>query len=137
MQRVLHRLPLAAAAVLAFGACGGGSGSAPSGGGQGTITGLVVKGPIQAATVTAYPLDGNMNRGASLANAPTMPDGTFTLSVPPYNGALEVVAFGGTYPEEAVGVPVQLTHELSIVVPGFQSGASVDVTISPISSIAR
>lgn len=131
------RVPLAAAAVLALSACGGGSGSTPGGGGQGTITGLVVKGPIQAATVTAFPLDASMNRGTALANAPTMPDGTFTLSVPPYNGALEIVAFGGTYPEEAVGVPVQLTHELSFVVPAFQSGASVTATVSPISSVAR
>jgi hypothetical protein len=78
-----------------------------------------------------------MNRGTALANAPTMPDGTFTLSVPPYNGALELVAFGGTYAEEAVGVPVQLTHEFSFVIPAFQSGASATVTISPISSIVR
>lgn len=131
------RVPLAAAAALALGACGGGSGPAASGGGQGTIKGLVIKGPIQAATVTAFPLDASMNRGTALANAPTMPDGTFTLTVPPYNGALEVVAFGGTYPEEAVGVPVQLTHELSFVVPAFQSGASVSATVSPVSSIAR
>ncbi len=132
-----HLRHLLAAVALALSACGGGSGPRPGGGSQGTITGLVVKGPIQAATVTAYPLDASMNRGAAISNAPTMPDGTFTLSIPPYNGALEVVAFGGTYPEEAVGVPVQLTHEFSIVIPGFQSGASVTVTISPISSMAR
>lgn len=118
-------------------ACGGGNPVHANGGGQGTITGLVVKGPVAAATVTAYPLDESMNRGTALSNAPTTPDGTFTLTVPPYNGALEVVAFGGTYPEEAVGVPVQLTHEFSVVVPGFQSGASLTVTVSPISSIAR
>jgi hypothetical protein len=128
-------VPLLIPSLLA--GCGGGNPVQANGGGPGTITGLAVKGPIQAATVTAYPLDASMNRGAALANAPTGPDGTFTLSVPPYNGALELVAFGGTYPEEAVGVPVQLTHELSIVVPGFQSGASVSVTISPMSSVAR
>lgn len=134
--RVL-RPPLAVVALVATCACGGGSGAEPTGDGHGAITGVVVKGPIQAATVTLYPLDSSMNRGPPLANTSTMPDGTFTLSVPPYNGALEVVAFGGTYPEEAVAVPVQLTHELSIVIPGFVSGAAESVTVSPISSIAR
>jgi hypothetical protein len=118
-------------------ACGGGTRLHAEGGGTGTITGLVVVGPVKAATVTAYALDPKMNRGAALAEAVTTSEGTFTLNVPPYNGALELVAIGGSYPDEAVGVPVQLTHELSFVIPTYQSGASVTATISAISSVAR
>jgi hypothetical protein len=89
------------------------------------------------ATVTAYRLDAGMIRGTALATATTSSDGAFTLTIPPYNGHIEVVAAGGVYPEEAVGVNVQLTRDLSAVVPSFQAGSVVSVTVSPISSIAH
>jgi len=128
---------LVSLAVAALAACGGGEGASPkktSDGGK--ITGLVVKGVVQNATVTAYRLDASLTRGAALGYGPTGADGTFSLSVPPYNGPVEVVANGGTYLEEAVGVPVQLTRELSSVIPSFQSGSTASVTLTPVSSIA-
>lgn len=123
--------------VAALVACGGGNAVNGQSGGNGKVAGLVVKGPIGSATVTAYPLDASMNRGQALGSAGTAQDGTFTLNLPPYNGALEIAAFGGTYSEEAVGVPVQLTHELTFIVPAYQSGASITTTLSPISSMVR
>ena len=55
MQRILRvvRLPLAAASVLLFGACGGGAPVKGNGNGTGTINGVVVKGAVSGATVTA------------------------------------------------------------------------------------
>ncbi|WP_243337507.1 hypothetical protein [Anaeromyxobacter soli] len=155
MQRILGilRARLGGAPVLPFAplqlalllggtglasACGGGQGATPGGGGSdGTITGLVVKGRVENATVTAYRLDSTMTRGAALAFGPSAQNGTFTLRIPPYNGPIEVVASGGTYLEEAVGVTVQVTRELSAVLPAFQSGGSATVTLSPISTIAN
>lgn len=135
-RRVLLALVLGASVVAA--GCGGGKGSAPAGDASaGTISGLVVKGRVVNATVTAYRLDAAMIRGTALATATTSSDGTFTVTIPPYNGHIEVVAAGGVYPEEAVGVNVQLTRDLSTVVPSFQAGSVVSVTVSPISSIAH
>jgi hypothetical protein len=131
-----RHLLLAAGVVATLAACGGGS-PGGGGGGHGTVKGVVWKGPVSASTVTAYPLDASLNRGQALGSVATAQDGSFSLSLPAYNGALEIVAFGGNYPEEAVGVPVQVTHELTFVVPGYQSGATITVTLNPVSSMVR
>jgi hypothetical protein len=123
--------------LMSTAGCGNGPGSAPAAGGNGEITGLIVKGRVGAATVTAYRLDSAMSRGTVLATAASAADGTFTLTVPPYNGHIELVATGGSYDEEAVGATVQLARELSAVFPEFQSGGTVTLTVSPMSTLAR
>jgi len=126
------------AASIVLSACGGGKGaSGNSTGGSGHVTGLVVKGTVANADVTAYRLDATLTRGSSLASTTSAADGTFSITIPPYNGALEIVATGGSYSDEAVGSPVQLTSELSTAIASFQSGGTVNVTLSPVSTIAR
>ena len=140
MQRVrVHRLSLAAAAVLSFGACGGGSGSAPSGGGPGHVTGLViVSGTVATGAITAYRLDATtMARGSTLVTGTTKGDGTFDLTIPPYNGHIEVVVTNGSYLEQAAGLTVQVTRDLTAYVPSFSAGTTRTITISPISSFVH
>ena len=128
----------ATAVALVLSACGGGSGAKPNtAGSDGEISGLVVKGRVGGATITAYRLDANMVRGSTLASGSAAADGTFKFAIPAYNGHVEIVATSGTYTEESVGIAVQLTRDLSFVLPNYQSGTKASVTVSPISTIAR
>ena len=136
-------LAVGMAASLMLAACGGGS---SGGGGQtanGRITGVVVKGPLNGGTVSAYQLSSSLVRGSLLGQGTTAADGSFSIAIPPYNGMVEVVATGGTYPEEARRdsngdpIPLNLTAELSAIVPSFTSGGSATTTVTPISTIAR
>ena len=138
MQRILRvlRLPLVAASVLMLGACGGGAPVKGNGNGTGTINGVVVKGAVSGATVTAYKVGADGKRGAALASASSGPDGSFSLKLPAYNGVLEVGATGGVYTEEALRTPLQLTRELVALVGNYKAGATVSVTLSPVSTVA-
>lgn len=129
---------LLALALALTTACGGGSSAGGGGGGgNGTITGRVTKGAVSNATVTVYRLDATMTRGATLGTDTTESDGTFSIEIPPYNGALEIVATGGTYVEESLGSPVALSgHSLTLVDAAYKTGTTLDITISPFSTLA-
>lgn len=118
--------------------CGGGAPRIPSGDAAGAVSGLVVKGPVQNGAVTAYKLDDQMVRGASLGSATTDESGAFTIPLPSYNGALMVVASTGSYVEEAIGLSVKLDgHELAAVVPAYKAGATLaDLRVTPISTLS-
>ena len=107
-SRLVGMLLLAAAGGLFGAGCGSGNGlgvaNNGTSSGKGTINGLVVQAPVSGATVTAYKLDAAMTRGVVLGTATTA-DGTnggpaagsFSLTIGPYNGPLELVASSGTY----------------------------------------
>ena len=81
--------------AAALSRCGGGSPVVPNGGAPGTISGIVSKGPVNAATVTAYSVTATGERGTALGSTTTSPSGSFTLSeLPSYNGPLLLVATG-------------------------------------------
>ncbi len=137
MQGILRVLRLSlVASVFALGACGGGDAVKGTGSGTGTINGVVVKGAVNGATVTAYKVGDDGKRGAALVSASTGPDGSFALKLPAYNGVLEVAATGGVYTEEALRTPLQLTRELVALVGSYKAGATVSLTVSPVSTVA-
>jgi hypothetical protein len=98
---------------------------------------------VNGATISAYQLNTALARGSLLAQAATAADGSFSLTLPVYSGMIEVVATGGTYPEEARRdakgdpIPLALTAELTTVIPSFSAGGTAAVTITPFSTVAR
>jgi hypothetical protein len=137
------RLIAAFAALLLTAACGGGHGSQTAAQGPGRITGVVTKGPVSGATVTAYQITASLQRTGVLVSTTTNPDGSFTLTVPPYNGALEIVATGGSYLDEVrrngsnQPLTVSVSREMSSILASYSAAGSYRVTISPVSTIAR
>jgi len=141
---IVYRISLffAATAVFVFAThCGGGTPvHLRPDAGAATLSGVVVKGRIASATVTAYPLSPTGDRGTALASATTDASGAFTLAeVPSYNGPLLLVAMGGAYAEEAVaGANINLdTQELTYLIGSYSSGTSVqNLAITPVSHLA-
>lgn len=130
-----------ALAVLVFGSrCGGGQPvpyDADASGGS--ISGLVVKGRVAGATVTAYGLDAVGGRKVTLGSAVTDELGAFRVDLPSYNGPLLLVATGGAYPEEAVAnASIRLeSAELTYLVSDYQSNtAPTGVAVTPVSHLA-
>ncbi|MCY1023946.1 Ig-like domain-containing protein [Pyxidicoccus sp. MSG2] len=123
---------------LAFvSACGGGNPVQPIGTSAGEVAGVVIKGPVQDASVTVYRLDAKFVRGTALGTARTDESGAFTVPVGSYNGALLVVSSSGTYVDEALGTPVSLGgREMVAVIPSYRSGEHlIGVRVTPISTL--
>ena len=146
-------LPVAAVGVLAAVVgvrCGGGP--PPIGplrpiadGGNPNVTGYVVKGPVAGATVTAYKLGADMERGAELASGTTAVDGSFGLTLPAYSGDVLLVATGGSYVEEALAppsgstagsTPLNVNVDFLGVLSGYTAGVPAVANITPISHLA-
>jgi hypothetical protein len=136
-----------AAAIFAALACG----TAPpihvlpsqSDAGAFDLSGHAVKGPISAATVTAYKLLPDLSQGQELASAITDENGLFGLSLPAYNGDVLLVASGGSYSEEALapgddGEPKRLDLDVDFVglAIGYRTGQTLMANITPVSHLA-
>lgn len=88
------------AVLLSLTACGGGSGSDEPA--TVTLEGQVIKGPVVGATVVAYRVGADGQRGAELARTTSIAGGTYRLVVPADAATLLVQATGGTYDHEAI-----------------------------------
>jgi len=126
---------LCAALLLCLCGCGGGGSSsgdsASAASEQFSVSGVVHKGPVQDASVSAYRVDGN-GRGSLLGSATTAEDGGFSIDYQDYSGPVWLEAINGSYRDEASGSNTPLTTPLRAVV------ASTDdpVTLSPLTDIA-
>ena len=155
MRGRIHSRALPIAAVGALAAvlgvrCGGGP--PPIGplrpiadGGNPNVTGYVIKGPVAGATVTAYKLGADMERGAELASGTTAVDGSFGLTLPAYSGDVLLVATGGSYVEEALAppsgstggsTPLNVNVDFLGVLSGYTAGVPAVANITPISHLA-
>ena len=107
--------------------------------GAGAMAGIVVKGPVANADVSAYRFAGGV-RGGVLATTSTKPDGTYYFTLEEgYSGPLLVESVGGTYTEEASPklVPIDSNDILRTIVPNYQDGHSVEnVVVTPLTSLA-
>lgn len=131
-MRQLPRLPLAlissalaTAGLLA--ACGGGSSSPTT-----TVSGSVVKGPVNAAQVCAYKAAAT-GKGDQIKCVTTTSTGTYTMDLD-YVGDVVIEASGGTYTDEATGVTKTLSDPLQVVLNAQGSAATGVVT--PLTSVA-
>jgi len=114
-------------------------------GGNPNVTGYVVKGPVAGATVTAYKLGADMERGAELGSGTTAVDGSFGLTLPAYSGDVLLVATGGSYVEEALAppsgstagsTPLNVNVDFLGVLSGYAAGVPAVANITPISHLA-
>lgn len=138
-------LALTAAAALLLAGCGGGSasmdgtaaGATPSG--SGVISGSVVKGPVGGATVRAFALNGGV-MGAQLSSAVTDANGTFTMPMGSYAGPVMLQMSGGTYTDEATGMPMAVAagDMMTAVLPTIAAGATANgIAVTPLTAMAQ
>lgn len=104
----------------------------------GTLSGLVVKGPVAGATVRVLRLVDGGSRGAEVGRTTSLDDGTFRVQLAPgTTGPFLLSASGGSFVDEATGSTVPLsTDELTAIVPSFRADQALSgVVISPISHL--
>lgn len=132
------RVALVGVVFSVVASCGGGVIPKLGGTAQGSISGVVFKGPVAAGVVRALKLSATLERGAELASATTDADGAFEMKLPPYSGPLLIVASSGTYTEEAIGLGVKLDgNELTALVASYTGGAVISgLRVTPISTLA-
>lgn len=126
--------------VIVLSACGGGGGnsSAPSAS-SGTVSGTVIKGPVEGATVVAYGISGDGARGAQIGSGMTDSQGNFSFSVQEHSGPVLFEMSGGRYLDEATGLTMNtgqsdvLTCSIQALSPDGESG----IQITPLTSMAQ
>lgn len=125
--------------LLVAGCGGGGSSSDAPGPGAGAVSGVVTKGPVGNATVTAYGVSGGQT-GAQIGMATTDASGNFTMSIGAYGGPVMVQASGGSYRDEATGLSMGMApgDVMTAMVPGVVAGASSNgVQVTPVTAMAQ
>lgn len=133
MMKRLRLFLATAAAVVALVGC------PPETGGvaQGSISGVVVKGPVSGAVVTAFAVDEAGRRGSEVGAAESAADGTFTVSVTGHSGPTLLCATSGNFVDEATGGIVQLGAQgLCALVDNHELGANTaNAGITPWTSL--
>ena len=141
----LRVLATAGAVALSLAACGGGGEDGGAGESttpttnQGTLSGTAIKGPVSAATVTAYAI-ANGVVGAPIASATTDAQGAFTMSMGNYSGPVMLRSTGGAFTDEARGTMMAMAagDAMTAVLPGVPSGSTIGgIRITPLTSMAH
>jgi hypothetical protein len=126
------------ALCAALSACTGSSSSTGAGSSSPVssgVSGTVSAGPVGGATVKAYSLNADGTQGALISTATTNSSGKYTLNMSANAGPVVIVASGGSYTEEASGLPVSMgSAQLRVFLPSVSDGQSVGVT--PVTEIA-
>lgn len=126
--RKLALLSSCLAAAGLFSACGGGSSSAPTT----TVSGSVVKGPVNGAAICAYKVTAG-GKGDQIKCSTTGSTGSYTMDLD-YQGDVILEATGGSYTDEATGVTKSLTDPMQVVLSS-QGGAATGM-VTPLTSVA-
>lgn len=127
---VLLSFALAGAALLS--ACGGSSSTAEQ---SGTVEGVATKGPIDAATVTAFALNADGSHGSYLGMTTSSANGSFSLEID-YEGAIAIVVTEGSYVDEASGHSVHLSAEDKLEVMVSSAAEATSVAVTALTTIA-
>ena len=121
MKRTLLNSLLAASLALGLTACGGGDDPAPLA--ETTLSGNIVKGPVNGSKVTIFTADGK-----ELTSTTTKADGSYSVKVS-YNGDVVIEAKGGTYIDEATGKETPLNQLKAIAA---LKGGEQQVAVTPL-----
>lgn len=115
------------------------SGCSPAVGAEksGSIAGLVLKGPVSGATITAFSVDDKGRRDDELGTAETDDTGAFVVDVAGHSGPTLVCSAQGVYVEESTGGLVQAGPvELCRLIDDFELGAKLEgVILTPWTSL--
>lgn len=115
MTRLARSLWAGSLAAILTACGGGGGGGDPEVSGPITVSGQVIKGPVQTATVILYSVQPNGVR-TQLAQTTTAQDGSYAFrTVPPAGAVLMVMATGGSYVDEATAATVGLSTPLRAI----------------------
>jgi hypothetical protein len=113
-----------------------------AGSGGGTTTGMMsgtgVKGPVAAATVTAYAIANGM-MGAQIGSATTDANGNFSVPMGTYAGSVMLQMTGGTYMDEATSssMPMMSGDVLTACVPAVTAGSTTTgIQMTPLTTMA-
>ncbi len=109
-------------------------------GGQTTISGGAIKGPVAGATVMAFGIGPDGTKGAQLGSATTNGSGNFTMQVGTYSGPLMLEMMGGSFSDEATGTHMGMgaNDVMTAAVPGMMAGSILtDIQITPLTSMAQ
>ncbi len=139
------RLIGAVVATLLFAAaCGGGGGGGTNvadvgSGGTGYISGAAIKGPVGNAIITAYGVSGGQ-MGIQIGTAATDASGNFTMSIGSYAGPVMLQVSGGSYKDEATGIPMAMApgDVMTAIMPTVASGANNSgIQVTPVTAMAQ
>lgn len=130
VYRSLKSIVLLAVLCSLLAACGGGGSSSTST----TVNGVASKGPIKDGAVSVYAVNADGTRGALLGTGTTGDDGTYKVQNLSYKGNLIVIVTGGTYFDEATGVPDVPNTVLKAALPS--ASGSVNVAVTPLTDVA-
>lgn len=105
---------------------------------DGLLSGNVSMGPVANATVTIYALNSDGTRGSQVAQTTTDASGNYSFT-DKITGAIEVVATGGAYTDEATGASVNLTStdEIRTFIADAAGGKTVAVSALTTLAAAR
>ena len=109
-------------------------------GGQTTISGGAIKGPVAGATVRAFGIGADGAPGAEIGSATTDGSGNFTMQVGSYSGPLMLEMMGGSFSDEATGAHMGMgaNDVMTAAVPDMMAGAILtDIQITPLTSMAQ
>ncbi|MBZ0157066.1 MAG: hypothetical protein K8I29_12750 [Alphaproteobacteria bacterium] len=125
----------ALAAIVFLVSCGGGGGSSSGSVSSDTVvSGVVSKGPVSGATVNGYAIEDGA-KGRQLGTATTGQDGSFSMNVGSYSGAMLLEASGGSYMDEATGQNMPMGSMLFRAAAGNVSGSS-SMSLTPPTGMA-
>jgi len=136
-RRTIEAVAFTGSLLLLFG-CGG-SGTTPTGGGNGTISGRAVYGQMNGATVKAYGIN-NGAAGAQIGSATSDAQGNFSVSIGTYSGPVMLQVSGGTYTDVATGatMTMQSGDVMTSVMPSIAAGSSTTgIMVTPVTSMAQ
>lgn len=119
---------------------GGGGGGTPAPSTDTVISGVASAGPINGGTVQAFAIDANGVVGTTvIGTATSNADGTYTVNVGSYTGAVLIKVTGGTYRDEATQNTKNLATEASggmrAVIASVTTGTTT-VSVTPLTELA-
>lgn len=124
--------------ISVLNACGGGGGSSPSQS-SGSLSGVVTKGPLNAATVTVFAI-ANGQMGNQLASGVTDATGAFLVSMNGYSGPVMLQVGSGSYIDEATGMTMGMApgDVMTLVLPSASlNQGMLGLQITPVTSMAQ
>lgn len=128
------------ASLLLAASCGGGTADVGVGsGGTGFINGVVTKGPVGGATVTAYAINGGQI-AAQIGMATTDAGGNFSLAIGAHAGPVMLQVSGGSYTDEATGTLMTMGQGdvMTAVMPTVAAGTtSSGIQLTPLTAMAQ